>query len=488
MVIFALNRAGKRLNNRLCCSDDRKAVKNVLKALKKSASVMILQKLDSQWTFYLDSALAFSDTKRPQKIALFGREKWIKDVKIVPDSIEEALDISFIAPHEFLDVRARLVDVNPQWENAVMSCKFALQNQIHPKLVAVGGKGVGKSTMLKWITNRLVQDHGGKVLWIELDPGQAEFTLPGCLSVTLVTSPILGPNFTHVEGDNVICKLYLGSVNVSDVVERYAKCVAYIVSFLQSQKHLEEIPWVVNTMGFNRGLGISLLKKSVASIKPTTFVEIRSRFHKKNYECNLGEFCSQSLQGCNFLSFSAIPESAGAKDMGGNDLWGIPEAYKLRDIVVLSYLGQSFAKPIQSVTPYAVSFDSVSLQLLQCTSKSPESPELVLNMALVSMGTFKGPRPLSGILHNDVIIETKGFGIIRAVDQVKKLYYIVTNLNEDMLTEINCLTCGSIFLPKGVYLTQKIKESSNPYLETEPKLMTPLNSPWQRSASRPIQN
>ena len=47
-----------------------------------------------------------------------------------------------------------------------------------PRLVGVGGKGVGKSTMLRYIANRLIQLHG-QILWIDLDPGQAEFTLPG---------------------------------------------------------------------------------------------------------------------------------------------------------------------------------------------------------------------------------------------------------------------------------------------------------------------
>ena len=32
--------------------------------------------------------------------------------------------------------------------------------------------------MLRFIANRLIQEHG-KILWIDLDPGQAEFTLPG---------------------------------------------------------------------------------------------------------------------------------------------------------------------------------------------------------------------------------------------------------------------------------------------------------------------
>ena len=85
------------------------------------------------------------------------------------------------------------MELNEEWENAVRYAKYqeSVSGQ-KAKIVGTGGKGVGKSTMLKYITNRLVQ--GGPVLWIDLDPGQAEFTLPGCLSCTVLKRSIIGPN------------------------------------------------------------------------------------------------------------------------------------------------------------------------------------------------------------------------------------------------------------------------------------------------------
>ena len=72
----------------------------------------------------------------------------------------------------------RLLELNDEWEYAVRYAKNQDPNLGQKaKIVGTGGKGVGKSTMLKYIANRLLQD--GPVLWIDLDPGQAEFTLPG---------------------------------------------------------------------------------------------------------------------------------------------------------------------------------------------------------------------------------------------------------------------------------------------------------------------
>ena len=117
-----------------------------------------------------------------------------------------------------------------------------------------------------------------------------------------------------------------------------------------------QIPWVVNTMGFTRGLGISLLKKSVTLIKPTTFIEIKSRFSKKNYECSMQHFCTNSLPKCNYMSFRAVPESDG-RDMNSHDFWGIPGNYIEYDLFYVSsinditHLGERGDLPKGGVSP-----------------------------------------------------------------------------------------------------------------------------------------
>ena len=119
-------------------------------------------------------------------------------------------------------------------------------------------------------------------------------------------------------------------------------------------------------MGFNRGLGISLLKETLKLIHPTTVIEIKSRFAKKNYECSIGNFVSKNLSNCNVMTFKAMPESQSLNvQMGGSDNWGIPEAYKLRDIVTLSFLEKS--KVMSSTFSHTVSLDSILIQLLQCS-------------------------------------------------------------------------------------------------------------------------
>lgn len=66
-----------------------------------------------------------------------------------------------------------------------------------PRTVLIGGKSVGKSTFLRYMVNKSLTKWE-KVLVLDFDLGQSEFTLPGCVSAVLVEQPLLGTNFTHL--------------------------------------------------------------------------------------------------------------------------------------------------------------------------------------------------------------------------------------------------------------------------------------------------
>lgn len=72
---------------------------------------------------------------------------------------------------------------------------------VSSKMILCGGKGVGKTTLLKYMINKLLQKHK-EILVIDLDPGQSELTIGGCISAHIINSPIFGPNFTHLREPN----------------------------------------------------------------------------------------------------------------------------------------------------------------------------------------------------------------------------------------------------------------------------------------------
>ena len=114
-----------------------KKVKKFVKIHGNSCTIFILEKFESKWTRYVEDAFQFSDNKK-QKMAIFGREKWKKDTILVPEVMEEILDVNFILKDEFQDLKVRLLNAkgnwnftNPreEWEVAVKSCNYTVNHQ-----------------------------------------------------------------------------------------------------------------------------------------------------------------------------------------------------------------------------------------------------------------------------------------------------------------------------------------------------------------------
>ena len=94
------------------------------------------------------------------------------------------------------------------------------------------------------------------------------------MSCTKVSEPLLGPNFTHLSLKKEVV-YFFGSVDVSSSQPRFVRCLEEL---LKSCGDLTSLPWIINTMGFTEGLGIFLMKKAVEMFKPTTIVQIESRY------------------------------------------------------------------------------------------------------------------------------------------------------------------------------------------------------------------
>lgn len=60
-----------------------------------------------------------------------------------------------------------------------------------------GPADVGKSTLCRYLVNYLL-NRWPIVCYIDLDVGQREFTVPGTVSLHLLTEPVLGPPMTHL--------------------------------------------------------------------------------------------------------------------------------------------------------------------------------------------------------------------------------------------------------------------------------------------------
>lgn len=172
-----------------------------------------------------------------------------------------------IDPHITMDIAERMLS---SWRANEWSCT----------LIA-GGKSVGKSTSIRCLINSLLRT-SEKVVLIDVDPGQAECTPPGCISYSLIEEPLLGPNFTHLK--TPVYQLFIDDVNVSRCVTRYLEGIKMLIEKLKKCPILSRLPIVVNTMGFTQNLGWDIAIFTIKLVRPSIILQIMSSKKKNNYD------------------------------------------------------------------------------------------------------------------------------------------------------------------------------------------------------------
>lgn len=446
--------------------------------------VFVVKKLSETWTSFLQKNLNVKT-----KLNLLHRdqnipEEWQNDEEIV--DVEKVLDVNLLHP---ANSNSRLFRVGDNWDLALTSVEIAHKNSVTPMLVVAGGKGVGKSTFSRWLTNKLLIR--SPVVFLDLDPGQAELSVPGYLSVGIISQPFLGPNFCNVDRP-LEMSLYLGDINVANCPGRFSKLTKTLIDFVKEDARFQNLPVVVNTMGWCRGVGLMLVIDTIRYLQPTTLVQLHSRFHRKNYPYSLDHNTVSTSKDCwdstpgtshrlsySLLEFLAVPESVSAKDMRSKDYWGLPDPRITREAVLLSYMGKAgWPSPV-----YRIPLASLTLGVLH-TNVDNTALLAVMNLALVDLCRVEEKfvrKPDNSSLYNVLernvpVMPSLGMGLVRNIDMSAGVLYLATSIPTSVLDNVNCLLTGSTRLPDSVLLSHKQKGA--PYLASNSA--NPLDSAWQR--------
>lgn len=137
-------------------------------------------------------------------------------------------------------------------------------------ICAIGSKSCGKSTFNRLLTNMIISRPGaGRTCWyLDLDPGQPEFTPPGQISLVEVSVPILGPPYTHRAHPSstsfrLVRSHTLAATSFKDDAEHYLSCAADLLSSASLTEG--DLPIIINSCGWASGLGASTLISLIAS-------------------------------------------------------------------------------------------------------------------------------------------------------------------------------------------------------------------------------
>uniref|UniRef100_A0A1B6LQG1 Polynucleotide 5'-hydroxyl-kinase NOL9 n=1 Tax=Graphocephala atropunctata TaxID=36148 RepID=A0A1B6LQG1_9HEMI len=349
------------------------------------------------------------------------------------------VNLNSIGLKEFLEV--------PEWSLAVED----ITSNDWPRTILCGGKSVGKSTLLRYLINKCLQKWN-RVLVLDFDLGQCEFTIGGCVSVVLVEDPILGPNYTHLK--QPLRSVFLGEIDVTKCPENYIEGCKSLIEF--AKQNYGTIPWLINTMGFTRGFGVTLTCGIIKSVKPTHVIEIQSISRKLNFPSSLnpGFVHCQNVGAFNtdgdLPNYKFFTIRSGAEQKGNNSskARGMSPA-EARNLVVLSYFSKMLTPEMSNlaqVTPYMINMDQVDLQITNKYKFNKAQLAATMNGNLVALCTLN---------EGDRFPHCPGFGIVRGIDQHTGTIYLITPMRCDTLRKINCLVKGNISLPESLYFGQR---------------------------------
>ena len=121
------------------------------------------------------------------------------------------------------------------------------------------------------------------VAFLDLDPGQPEYSPPGDLSLILIRTCNLGPPFTHpivghASGNQLIRAHHLGFLSPKDYPTHYVKCAINLLShYRMLRAQYPSCSLIINSAGWIQGTGLETLLDIVQSQELSDIVYTSTR-------------------------------------------------------------------------------------------------------------------------------------------------------------------------------------------------------------------
>ncbi|VDN96036.1 unnamed protein product [Rodentolepis nana] len=382
------------------------------------------------------------------------------------------------------------------------------------KIIVCGPTNTGKSSLLRRLVNHFLHTHEA-VAFLDCDPGQTEFTPPGVLGFTIVKNFILGPPFTHPLNGLYKPKrqCFFGGTSPSVNPSFYVNCLRYVFEAFQEVQG--QIPLVINTMGWTKGLGLTLLLEQVVMTKPNVVVQLYVPSQRGNTRFNLPNFTPEYLCKSSCWSRSDLSDETfdhrivGIPSMSRSGPGGFTSAQVHRDLTLLAHLltgivdaptslpgsgprgrgNTSLGHPtahLLDCLPYRVPLvntadpsipGSIAIHLLhQSLDALTTLPIYTLPVALRCLnGTLVAlcsvderivfrPSGFGGlsVLSCDPCCEFIGLAVVRAIDPSAGVVYLVTGLSQEELGNVNALPLSEASLSHPE--SEKEENIANPYV------------------------
>lgn len=167
------------------------------------------------------------------------------------------------------------LNIDNQWSLEIKDLTRSLANCSIPKIIMViGNKNTGKSTFSKTLLNSfLLQNQGTKLSYLDIDPGQAEFSAPYSLTLAEELATTFGMNIpSRKVTNNERISHYFGFTTPIHQPDQYIALIqTFFNHYIQFHKpkgnHL-----IINTPGWIKGYGKEILMEITSLINPDYLV------------------------------------------------------------------------------------------------------------------------------------------------------------------------------------------------------------------------
>ncbi|XP_078094959.1 polynucleotide 5'-hydroxyl-kinase NOL9 [Mustelus asterias] len=461
---------------------------SLMKEVTSSCSVLLFEHLDTPGTVFLSSFPDYrevfaSHSKKMNSGKLpFLECSALTSIGVVPLPDDQGITIS------------------ESWMATVQELlKACLEDDDGcPIILICGGKNIGKSTFHRYLLNSLL-NHIPCVEFLELDLGQTEFSPPGCMALHLVTEPVLSPPYMHQREPYKM--VYYGDVSCERDLDRYIETAKYLYA-----GYKKETPLVINTMGWVKGFGLSILVDLIRLLAPTHVVQLGSAARSQDLVALTPEFVQTAAgwqtKGKYHIQQKPEPLSSLSEEEEQDEYLNLHAGFQghrlmhvqsefpgvrdgscvkyrsnvLRDLALLGCFSQlqpsdtGCPLPLHSTLPYQVPFSAVALHVLHC-DVAPTHILYAANASLV--GLCRMPNNVSSqadgpvLLRQAPICDCFGVGIIRGINLEKRLYYILTPIPVAKLKQVNCLLMGAVTIPHSLFRNQPGVIGEVPYITSD---------------------
>ncbi|KRZ09628.1 Voltage-dependent calcium channel unc-36 [Trichinella zimbabwensis] len=350
-------------------------------------------------------------------------------------------------------------------KEAVLFDKATSQTQRFAKskrysILFCGHIASGKSTRLKYFANRLLSRRV-KTYLLDLDLGQSEMTLPGCISLTKLDEPLYGVNLKRMNKCE-ICYFY-GEISPSNRPKIYLQLINRL--YEEYLKITEDGVLLINCNGWISGLGLDILLSIVDSLKPDKI------FFFEN--CNI----QMSEAAASRVARLALEERTQIKFVGTSHLRVLQTLDKklLRSHSICNYFAHNYKEWINFFNAptvhlqwkkcfIAVAHANVDGKFIMCLLKAS-----VVGLCHLSDHNAEDPceehycndESLPAVAPPGAVPLCIGFGIVSYVDTDDQTIHLRTPLSSEQLDKVNLIVCGELEIPQQIFNCQSLLVNDN---------------------------